>query len=310
MKYEDFNDFFSNLDVNKNEINSKWKELSARKRKKTLVTFIVILIIDGLILYKIKFLSIFVIGTILILDVYILIISLVIFKDKDVDRFDKEYKENVINKMLENFIDDLDYIPLKSLPRNIYDEAKYGEDYNRYSSDDYFEGKINGQEIVMADLLVQKATTKINKDGKPETETKTIFNGLFGKINLGKSIDSNLIINNNRGFEFVSESKIEMDSYEFEKNFNVYSNNNIVCMQLLTVDIQEEFLELYNKYNIDFNISIMQDNLYVLFETGSMFEVFSTKNNPNEVLEKYFNIMKFIYKLIEKIIKTINNTQI
>ena len=46
MKYEDFNDFFSNLDVNKNEINSKWKELSARKRKKTLVTFIVILIIN------------------------------------------------------------------------------------------------------------------------------------------------------------------------------------------------------------------------------------------------------------------------
>lgn len=310
MKYENFNEFFSNLDVNKNEIDSKWKELSARKRKKTLVTFIVILIIDALIFYLIKFLSIFVIGTILILDVYILIISLVIFKDKDVDRFDKEYKENVINKMLENFIDDLDYIPLKSLPRNIYDEAKYGGDYNRYFSDDYFEGKINGQEIVMADLLVQEETTTVNKDGKEETDTKTIFNGLFGKINLSKSIDSNLIIKNNRGFEFVSEPKIEMDSYEFEKTFNVYSNNNIVCMQLLTVDIQEEFMELYNKYNIDFNISIMQDNLYVLFETGSMFEVFSTKNNPNEVLEKYFNIMKFIYKLIEKMIKTINNTQI
>ena len=41
-----------------------------------------------------------------------------------------------------------------------------------------------------------------------------------------------------------------------------------------------------------------------------MFEVFSLKNSPNEVLEKYFDIMKFIYKLVDKILTTIEDTQI
>ena len=45
--------------------------------------------------------------------------------------------------------------------------------------------------------------------------------------------------------------------------------------------------------------------MYVLFDTESMFEVFSTKDNPSEVLKKYFEIMTFIYILIEKILKTI-----
>ena len=81
-------------------------------------------------------------------------------------------------------------------------------------------------------------------------------------------------------------------------------------MQLLTSDIQEDILALYNKYEISFDIAIMHNKMYVLFDTGSMFEVFSTKNSPNEVLEEYFDIMKFIYKLVDKILITIESTQI
>jgi hypothetical protein len=50
--------------------------------------------------------------------------------------------------------------------------------------------------------------------------------------------------------------------------------------------------------------------MYILFDTGSMFEVFSIENSPNEVLEKYFDIMKFIYKLVDKLLTTIESTQI
>lgn len=310
MRYENFNEFFSHLDVNNNEINSKWEELSKKKRKKSLITFIIIFVIDALILYKLRFLSIFVLAPILTIDIFIFIISLFIYGEKDVLQFNKDYKDKVINKLLENFVEELDYIPLKSMPRNIYDEAKYGGHYNKYHSDDYFEGKIKGQKIVMADLLVQEKTTTRDKDGNEETETTTIFNGLFGKITLDKSINTNLIIKKDNGFEFISIPKLEMDSSEFEKAFDVYCDNNIIGMQLLTSDIQEDILTLYNKYKISFYISIMHNTMYVLFDTGSMFEVFSMTKSPNEILEEYFDIMKFIDKLVNKIIITINNTPI
>ena len=221
-----------------------------------------------------------------------------------------QYKEKIIEKMLQNFIDELDYIPLKEMPSDIFDEANYGGYYNSYVSDDYFEGKINNQNIKMADLLVQRITVEKDKDGNEEKKVMTIFGILFGKIELEKSINSNLNITRDYSSSIKKTQKLEMDSYGFEKIFNVYTDNNIIAMQLLTSDIQEGLLDIYNKYKIDFHIIIKQNKMYVLFDTESMFEVFSTKDNPSEVLKKYFEIMTFIYILIEKILKTIESTQI
>jgi len=310
MKYENFNEFLSNLEADNDEIIMKWEKLSRKKKTASIVTIIIILLVDAFILYKVKVISMFVIVPIFIVDIFIFIISQIILGNKDVSQFNKDYKDKIINKMLENFFEELDYIPLKGLPRDIYDEAQYGSYYNRYYSDDYFEGKIKDQKIVMADLLVQEETKTKDKDGKEDTETETIFNGLFGKINLNKSINSNLIITKEYGCSFLKKQKLEMDSYEFEKKFNVYTDNKITGMQLLTVDIQEDILTLYRKYNIGFHIAIMNNRMYVLFDTGSMFEVFSTSTSPNKVLEKYFDIMKFIYKLVDKTLTTIDSTQI
>lgn len=310
MKYENFNEFFSNMDIDNSKILENWEKIRKKSRKASLISLIIILIVDTIILVTIKSISIFSIVPIFIIDIFIFIISQIILGNKEITQFNKDYKEKVVNKMLENFIDELDYIPLKGMPSNIYDEAQYGSHYNKYYSDDYFEGKIDNQKIIMSDLLVQEETTKKDKDGNETTETTTIFNGLFGKINLDKSINSNLNITRDYGFSLFNKQKLEMDSYEFEKNFNVYTDNNIIAMQLLTADIQEDILELYNKYKIDFHIVIMHNKMYVLFNTGNMFEVFSTKNSPTVVLEKYFEIMKFIYKLVKKILITIEDTQI
>ncbi len=96
----------------------------------------------------------------------------------------------------------------------------------------------------------------------------------------------------------------------FEELFTVLSNNNVIAMQLLTIDLQEDILELYNNAKLDFDIVIKNNNMYVFFETGDMFEVYSTRYSPKEVLEKYFEIMKFITKIVEKISKAIGETQI
>ena len=95
----------------------------------------------------------------------------------------------------------------------------------------------------------------------------TIFGGLFGKIELEKSINSNLNITRDYSSSIKKTQKLEMDSYGFEKIFNVYTDNNIIAMQLLTSDIQEGLLDIYNKYKIDFHIIIKQNKMYVLFDT-------------------------------------------
>lgn len=332
MKYENFIEFVSNFGDDIDELNLRWKELSEKElnkeeklrkkeRKVSIITIIIIVAIDAFILLKIKLFSIFILMLLSVVDLIIYIGSKIVFinvnimyfydaeRFNNVEQFDKDYKDKIINKMLENFIEELDYIPSKGLPSNIYDEVN-DEYYNRYYSNDYFEGKINGRKIVMADLLVKKETKEKDEDGREKLVTTTIFNGLFGKIDLNKSINSNLTITEGYQFPFFDGQKLEMDSYEFEKAFNVYTDDRMIAMQLLTSDIQEDILDLYNRYNISFDISIINDKMYVSFSTGDMFEVFSTKSSPNEVLEEHFYIMKFIYKLVDKIFIAIGSAQI
>lgn len=314
MKYKNFDDFFSSIDINKNEMIDNWENLKKRKKKITIITTIVmitiILSLFYLICYNTKLIRLIIPMFILFVIIITKLINTESKISKEIIKSNQEYKEKIIEKMLQNFIDELDYIPLKEMPSDIFDEANYGGYYNSYVSDDYFEGKINNQNIKMADLLVQRITVEKDKDGNEEKKVMTIFGGLFGKIELEKSINSNLNITRDYSSSIKKTQKLEMDSYGFEKIFNVYTDNNIISMQLLTSDIQEGLLDIYNKYKIDFHIIIKQNKMYVLFDTESMFEVFSTKDNPSEVLKKYFEIMTFIYILIEKILKTIESTQI
>ena len=162
----------------------------------------------------------------------------------------------------------------------------------------------------MADVDAKLVTTEEDKNGDTHTETTTIFNGLFGKIFVDKSIDADISIIRGKKYSFGKMQKVEMDFRGFEELFTVLSDNNMIAMQLLTIDLQEDILELYNNAKLDFDIVIKNNNMYVFFETGDMFEVYSTRYSPKEVLEKYFEIMKFITKIVEKISKAIGETQI
>ena len=186
MKYKNFDDFFSSIDINKNEMIDNWENLKKRKKKITIITTIVmitiILSLFYLICYNTKLIRLIIPMFILFVIIITKLINTESKISKEIIKSNQEYKEKIIEKMLQNFIDELDYIPLKEMPSDIFDEANYGGYYNSYVSDDYFEGKINNQNIKMADLLVQRITVEKDKDGNEEKKLMTINGGLFGKI--------------------------------------------------------------------------------------------------------------------------------
>ncbi len=80
-----------------------------------------------------------------------------------------------------------------------------------------------------------------------------------------KSINSNLrIAYNYSGYK----NKLEMDSSEFEKKFDVFASDKIIGMQILTADIMEEILQFKNKIKEDFDIFINNNVIYLRFHCG------------------------------------------
>ena len=157
MKYKNFDDFFSSIDINKNEMIDNWENLKKRKKKITIITTIVmitiILSLFYLICYNTKLIRLIIPMFILFVIIITKLINTESKISKEIIKSNQEYKEKIIEKMLQNFIDELDYIPLKEMPSDIFDEANYGGYYNSYVSDDYFEGKINNQNIKIAESL-------------------------------------------------------------------------------------------------------------------------------------------------------------
>ena len=162
----------------------------------------------------------------------------------------------------------------------------------------------------MAEILTQKEEEYTDSDGEEHTRTITVFNGLFAKVLMHKSIMGQLKIMQNR--TIFSKNKLEMDSSEFEKYFDVEASNKIVGMQLLTADVMEELIAFQNNTNIKYDIFIKDNELYLRFHCGEMFEPGKLKNGPieKEVLRKYFYMLNFTYNLSSKLINIINETMI
>ena len=148
---------------------------------------------------------------IFVVDIFICIILYAIL-GKNQREYKNKFKEIIINNLINNFYDNVEYFPKKQMPERIYNEAKYNEYYNIYYSDDYIEAKINNlYDIGMAEVCTEHEETHRDSDGKTHTTTTTIFHGIFAKIVIDKSIESYLRIQRNGKFAF-NNKKLEMDS--------------------------------------------------------------------------------------------------
>lgn len=318
---KDFENFYSNS-INENELNDMWENIKQEKKKRKLISIPTVLIVDVLIIYWFSnifanfntsfslVMFLFTIIPILIVDVFILtIISLAFSKNSRM--YNNVFKEKVIDKIFKNFLNDADYIPKKQMPQSIYREGKYDGYYNRYYSDDYVEGTIDDKYLIkMAEITTEHEKTTTDSDGNTHTETTTIFSGLFTKINIGKSIKTELRIGTNRTIS--KKKRLEMDSDEFEKYFDVSSTNDIVGMQILTHDIMDMLVDFRNQLKMPLDILIRDDIMYVRLHVGKMFEAKFNKNSviDKHIAENYFNIINFIYNLSKKMIQTIEETEI
>lgn len=314
-----FDEIYEDLQNEDNiELNNAWQEANKESEKTKKIALSICLIIDILII--IIFLNIGINSSSLFLILYLivfeLIINVVIFAlinrlfSKNKNKYNEKYKKVVIEKIMKNFYNNLEYFPQKPMPEYIYKNLKY-EYYDTYNSEDYFEALIDGKySIQMAEILTQEKETYKDSDGHTRTRMVTKFHGLFAKIVMNKSINSELKIMQNGKLLF--DNKLKMDSSEFEKYFDVNVSDKIVGMQFLTADVMEELVQFENKTKMKFDICIKRNELYLRFHSGEMFEFGNLKNGTLDkaTIKRYFYMLNFTYNLSNKLIDIVNDIQV
>lgn len=320
-----FEDLYSYICNNSSEIDP---ELEAAKKEMGLsnkIKFIACLAFDiamlyfliiffrnvGFSTYSFLFVFFIILLFVVIINGFICLVIGVILNGKQ-KKYNYKFKEAIVKKLIENFYDNVEYYPNKGIPEYIYKNAKYNEYYDEFYSEDYIEARVdNTYDIDIAEVRTEKIETYEDSDGKAKTREENIFNGLFAKIVLDKSINDKIIIAKNNKL-FFDNKRQKMDFNEFEKYFDVASSNKLLAMRILTPDIMLELLNFLNNYNVMFDIIIDDYNIYIRFDCGNMFESSNLKKGAldKDTLNRYYNILELSYNLSHKLINIIKEIDI
>lgn len=307
-----FENFYDKFD--KAEFEEPWKNHNEAKKKARhkgliicaimdiflFILFACVFIGDNLSILSLILFSIFIIG---LIDIVVISIIEISSGTKYRIEYGRLYKAKLINGMLCNFFSDVTYFPYNSLNRNIYDSGLYNEYYNEYNSDDCAEAIIDNKNAIrMAEIHTVNVQTHRDSKGHTHTTRTTIFHGLFAQINIDSNLNCPIRI---RTHDFwKSKREVEMDSNEFQKYFDVESEDRIKAMQFLTHDVMEELISFRKYLGTAFDIWITGTNIYIRLHVGSMFESVMSKDEViyKRQAERYFNILEFFYNLSKKII--------
>lgn len=192
-----------------------------------------------------------------------------------------------------------DHMPAQELVNNCVvrkGDSMYG---NSYVCD-----KTPGQEIEFSSFKSTEEETYY-KDGKKKTRTITLFSGSVIKTKLARGIDGRVrIITSTKGkrkedigywpSQRKSEELIDVESVEYNDNFQVFSASQHDAFLIVTPYVTEKLMELKQRYQ-DFSFVVKGQYLYIAIQSWSL-----SLNVPFLISEKDLESLS-VEKEVEKI---------
>lgn len=294
---KNFNDIYE-------ELYKKYNEKMEAIRKKVLKEQIITIFIGMIIAIIIA--KIFQNFVPLLLGIIIIIFKLAFSKKATL--YQTIFKGELIKALVQENDENLDFQPKRGISRISYCNGEF-EMFDVFKSEDLITGKLEGKyKMNMAEVHTQDEQT----DSDGDTHYVTLFHGLFAEIEMEKTVFAKLKLRKNELKLFGgNKERVELDSGEFEKIYDVYSTDKIISMQLLTSDIMQMFIDFKEKYKITPELTLKENKLYIRFQTGNMFEAVLTKKALDyTTLLKYYDTIKFTLDITKQFIKNIEETEI
>ena len=233
----------------------------------------------------------------------IVLIVLAVKMSKQYGAYKKVYKEKVISRFVKEYSEQLDYIPQRGISSREYQQAGFDGYYDRYHSEDLIKGQIlENCNITMSEVHTEREETTTDSDGNTTTTYVTIFHGLFAKITLDKSfhLDFKII----RNSLFKGKKRLEMDSGEFEKIYDVITEDKIATLRVVTSEVMQMLIDFKNKYKVVPEIVLYGNNIYIRFEIGSVFEPNLIRSDMDyDKLKKNYDTINFTINLTKDMSK-------
>ena len=287
-----------------------------KKRKNFLFKSLLFLIIDAVIIFIVfKSFSRDLYSLMIVLSLVILFIAiswLIILRkiSKDYTTF---YKEKIIYEIAKKSNPTLKYFYKMGIPSTQYAESHFDNRWDIYNTEDLIEGQLeDGSTLKMGQVHTEREYTSKDSDGRTTRSYETTFFGLYGIITLKALTDADFMIRDNSKLAKFNKNRIEMESAEFEKYYDVYSKFNSQggqrqsAMEILTPETIEEFVKIRNMFKKTLNVRVYGNKIYFRIWVKDIFEPPTFRSSLNfDMLYRYFLIIDVPRMLYEALIDNI-----
>ena len=282
----------------------------ALKKKYTLFIIIGVIVVGGLAIgtYLFQLHPIFVmIGVVLTLLISMLCTS------KQAQEYSLAFKNYFVKSSLEKIFTNLKYQPDSGVSYSTIASTNMMRMGDRYSANDLVTGNYKNIGFMQSDVHIEEKHETRDSDGHRSEYYVTIFKGRWMIFDFNKNFKADVQVaqrgfgNNKVNSWFFSENKfqkVEMESQEFNKAFNVYAQQPIDAFYILTPKIMEKIQNLDERNEGKLLLCFVDNKLHVgiynhedSFEHGSVFRATDEERTRNEISTDIQKITMFIDEL-------------
>lgn len=221
----------------------------------------------------------------------------------------RKFKSSVIIAILNEYMDTLGFDSRKGFPVSRYKEFGLDQGFNDYYSEDQISGTLpTAEKVTIAEVRTKIVEVEQEKSGYTQKNEKELFHGMFGEIELHKSISARISLNVDNFMRKYSRDRIEVDSEEFESYFDLSSDNRILAMQIFTADLMEKILEI-KKLNKHYNyeLKIFGNTVFFRYSCGDLFEPPMVGIGVSrERVKEYFRNIYYPLEILKSLVENIN----
>lgn len=216
--------------------------------------------------------------------------------------FKKKRRSQILNLVVQSEYENFYYNPSRGVNLDNLLRPNFFAPPDRYLGSNALAAKHENILFEMCDYNLQK----ISRDNKGNTTYTTYASGRFVDIMFERDLKGEVkiieksFLNNIGG---AGLKKVELESLEFNKKFNVKATNELVAFFVLTPQIQEKILQFEKKYSGRVYVAFMVNHLYIAIEGENISFNFSVfKPLDNRVVEAAKNdvcLPKIINKMFD-----------
>lgn len=220
----------------------------------------------------------------------------------------KFFKEKLVPMMVKAISPSLKYSPAEGLSRSYVERFKLFGAFDRFHSEDQIEGMIGKTAIKISEICLEKRHRSSN--GKDSYHT--VFNGVVFIADFNKNFKcrtavlpdtaeklfGKLVGNFFQQMNFSENGKlVKLENVEFEKQFAVYSTDQLEARYILTPQFMERLLAVQ---------AAERSRIRVLFENNNIVIALPRSNNWLEPpLFGAFDKLERLQQTVQEIISTV-----